>query len=74
MHSNRARAEVDLGSRLLRRRQVEEKTGLSRATIYRFMSQGRFPKPAKGGDYLNLWSEIEIEAWIAERLAARAGA
>jgi prophage regulatory protein len=66
MHANTPR-------RLLRRRQVEDRTGLSRATIYRFLDQGRFPKPTKAGDWMNLWAEDEIDAWINERLAAREG-
>ena len=34
--------------RLLRRRQVEEITGMSRSSIYRLMQDGEFPRPGKG--------------------------
>ena len=33
--------------RLLRRREVEDMTGLSRSSIYRLMKLGLFPRPVK---------------------------
>ena len=36
-----------MNDRLLRRREVEELTGLSRASIYRLMRRGRFPRPVR---------------------------
>ena len=36
--------------RLLRRRQVEEITGMSRSSIYRLMQDGQFPRPVKVGN------------------------
>ena len=35
--------------RLLRRRQVEEVTGMSRSSIYRLMQNGEFPRPVRVG-------------------------
>ena len=35
--------------KLLRRRQVEEITGMSRSSIYRLMQDGQFPRPVKVG-------------------------
>ena len=35
--------------RILRRNDVQKMTGLSRSTIYRWSSNGSFPKPAKLG-------------------------
>ena len=40
-----------MGDRLLRRREVEELTGLSRASIYRLMRGGRFPATCQGQHY-----------------------
>lgn len=56
---------------LIRRRKVEEKTGLSRATVYRKISEGDFPKPVHFSGNLNLWVEVEIDDWIAAKIAAR---
>jgi prophage regulatory protein len=42
--------------------------GLGRSTIYRWMSEGKFPKPVQLGGYAVAWAESEVEGWIAERL------
>ena len=41
----------------------------SKPTIYRWVSQGRFPRPRKYGIQLSGWPESEINAWIEERMA-----
>ena len=53
--------------RLLRRQEVEVKTGLTRSTIYRLMRAGEFPEPLKLGPRAVRWRATEIESWIAER-------
>ena len=40
-------------------------TGLSRATIYRKMRKGQFPKPLKLGDRAVRWRQSEVEGWLA---------
>lgn len=58
--------------RILRRRQVEERTGLSRSTIYSRMSENAFPRPVNlGGGKAVGWIEAEIDAWIKERIERR---
>jgi predicted DNA-binding transcriptional regulator AlpA len=56
---------------LLDPRTVFALVGLSRATIYRHMRQGRFPSPViglqAGRRKLLGWQERDIEAWIAGR-------
>ncbi|MGR3494070.1 helix-turn-helix transcriptional regulator [Citreimonas sp.] len=56
----------------LRRRDVEDITGLSRSTIYRLMSNGEFPKPIKLTGRAVAWPESRISAWLAERHLASA--
>ncbi|GAB3683913.1 AlpA family transcriptional regulator [Salinisphaera sp. T31B1] len=58
--------------RILRRPEVEAKTGFKRAHIYNLIKQGRFPKPMRLGVRAVGWDSLEIEAWIAERLNERA--
>lgn len=53
--------------RLLRRREVEARTGLSRTSIYRNMRNGSFPAPIRVGPRAVRWLEQEIEAWLAGR-------
>lgn len=60
-----------LGNRLLRRREVELKTGKSRASIYADIRAGTFPEPVSIGRNSVAWVEREIEFWVSERLAER---
>lgn len=57
-------------SKILRINEVIERTGLSRATIYRQIKSGQFPKKLSltgaGGRAVG-WLEGSIDAWIAER-------
>lgn len=55
---------------VLRRRQVEARTGLGRSTLYALMADGRFPAPIRLSANTVGWLEHEIEAWIAERAKA----
>ena len=59
-------------SRFLRRRSVEDRTGLSRSTIYLFVQNGTFPRPVRIGGRAVAWLESDIDAWIEARLADRA--
>ncbi|MEJ0038729.1 MAG: AlpA family transcriptional regulator [Gammaproteobacteria bacterium] len=57
--------------RLLRRGEVERKTGFKRAHIYSLMRAGKFPKPARIGVRAVGWDSSEIDQWINARLEAR---
>lgn len=56
--------------RAVRLPEVVERTGLSRATIYRLIAKDAFPRPAKFGR-LSLWREDEVNGFVAGMLAAR---
>lgn len=62
---------LHLGNRLLRRRDVELKTGKSRSAIYAGISNGTFPAPVPIGDKSVAWLEEEVDAWIAARIQER---
>lgn len=55
------------GDRLLRRPEVERRTGLSRTSLYRLMRDGVFPEPIRVGPRAVRWPESEIAAWLAAR-------
>jgi prophage regulatory protein len=55
---------------LLRRPDVERRTGLSRSTIYARMAAGKFPQAVSLGRAV-AWVEAEIDAWIEERIQTR---
>ncbi|WP_026001056.1 AlpA family phage regulatory protein [Pseudoalteromonas sp. NJ631] len=47
-------------------------TGLSRATVYRFMAKDEFPKSVSLGANSVAWVEGEVEDWIlVKKTAAR---
>ena len=56
---------------LLRLPQVSARTGLSRSELYRRITLGTFPMPIKIGARASAWNSLEIDHWIAERIAAR---
>jgi|SRR6516165_97983 len=56
--------------RILRRKQVEVRTGLSRSTIYAMIRDGSFPAPVALGAKAVGWLQSEVEGWISERIRA----
>lgn len=56
------------GTRLIRLPEVQHRVGLGRSTIYRWMAEGKFPKPVQLGGYAVAWAEDDIEGWICAKL------
>ena len=55
--------------RILRLKEVENRTGLKRSTIYNRISLGTFPKQiCLGGERAIGWLESEINDWIQQRI------
>ena len=50
----------------IRIRRVIERTGLSRATIYRKIRRDAFPQPRQLSPNCVGWYESEIDAWIVD--------
>ena len=65
---NKGATEPRRVTRLIRLPEVQHGVGLGRSTIYRWMAEGKFPKPVQLGGYSVAWAENEVEAWIATRL------
>lgn len=55
---------------ILRRSEVEHRTGLSRSTIYLRIAEGRFPKPVSLGGRAVGWVETEITEWLNQQIEA----
>lgn len=66
----RTRQPAD-GHRLIRLPEVLRDVGLSRSEWYRLISLERAPPAVALGERSRAWVESEIQAWIAERIAAR---
>lgn len=54
------------GSKLLRIKEVSNRTSLAKSTISLWVAQGRFPAPTKLSPTIKVWSERDIERWITE--------
>jgi prophage regulatory protein len=68
-------ANMATNLKILRRRQVQERVGLSRSTIYAKLNSKQpdnydatFPKPVSLGAKAVGWIESEIDAWIATQI------
>jgi len=53
---------------ILRRRDVQARTGLSRSTLYLRISQNSFPKSISLGGRTVGWLESEVEDWLAQQV------
>ena len=58
---------------LLRRPEVERRTGLSRSAVYAAIKSGDFPKPVQLGPMSVAWVEHEVSDWINRKIAASRG-
>ena len=57
--------------RLIKLKEVIEKTSLGRSTIYEFIAKGIFPKQVSIGAKSVAWLESEVDDWIMERIGQR---
>ena len=58
--------------RILRIRTVLQRTGLSRATLYRRIQAGAFPKQVRISENCSGWRESAINCWMSDPMAFRA--
>jgi prophage regulatory protein len=58
-------------TRILRRPEVQRRTGLGRTAIYFLMAEGKFPAPIRLTEKSVGWLEAEVAAWIAARVLER---
>ena len=57
--------------RLLRLAQVTHMTGLGRTKVYELQAAGQFPMRVQITSHSVGWVEEEVQAWLAQRVAAR---
>jgi len=50
--------------RIIRLKEVIDSTGLARSTIYKYISEGTFPKLVSLGDRCVGWVDSEVHDWI----------
>jgi len=54
---------------ILRLPAVKHRTGLSRSSIYLQIAKGTFPSPVSLGARAVGWVEVELDGWIARKIA-----
>lgn len=57
--------------RLIKLKEVIEKTSLGHSSIYKFIAEGSFPKQVSLGAKSVAWLESEIDDWIMDRVEER---
>lgn len=62
---------ISIPDRILRRAEVEARTGLARSTIYGMVSKGDFPKPIRLTPGSVGWVSSEIDDWLLSRALSR---
>ena len=60
--------------RLIRRQEVQAKTGLGASSIYAMMQQGTFLKAVNISERRVAWIESDVDQWINERIASHKAA
>jgi prophage regulatory protein len=60
--------QIQTALKILRRKQVESRIGLSRSTIYERIKAGTFPAPISLGAKSVGWIESEIEGWLSAQI------
>jgi len=63
----------NLEKRIFRLAEIVEIISVSKATIYRWIAQGSFPKPIKLGGPRSRsvgWKSTDIDEWIKDRVQA----
>ena len=55
---------------ILRRKQVEARTGLSRSTLYARIKAGTFPAPVSLGPRAVGWIASDEQRWVSDRIDA----
>lgn len=54
--------------KLLRISDLVDITGLGKSTIYKEISEGRFPKPIKIAERTSVWTETDITSWLNSKI------
>lgn len=60
-----------MNMKLIRIKEVMNRTGLARSTVYKYINENNFPKPIKLGSRAVAWVESEIEGWISDVIHER---
>jgi predicted DNA-binding transcriptional regulator AlpA len=57
-----------MSEQIIKLPEVTKITGLARSTIYKLISENRFPKQIKLTSFSSGWVKSEVDQWIDERI------
>ena len=60
-----------MNNKILRIKQVVERIGASKTTIYRWINANQFPRPINLSSSSVGWLEADINDWIQSKIEAR---
>lgn len=55
---------VSSSPKMLRLKEVRERTGLGASTIYKYIQMDAFPRPRKLGPRISRWKSTDIDEWM----------
>lgn len=58
-------------TRLIRLPEVMAICGLSRSSVYAYVTRGEFPAPVKITRQASAWVQQEVQDWVEQRISAR---
>ncbi len=53
-----------MSDRLIRRAEVLHLTGMTKSTMYRYIADGRFPRPVALGEHAVAWRMSDLQEWM----------
>ena len=62
---------LEIVMRIIRLSEVLKCTGLARASVYKYVAEGSFPKPVSLGGRSVGWIESEVQGWVSTRIEER---
>jgi prophage regulatory protein len=62
-------SQLNNALKILRMKQVTERTGICRALVYRYIREGKFPSSIRLGERAVGWYEHDIDAWLSSRIS-----
>lgn len=60
-----------MSQRILKAKEVAERTSVSTAQLYRMVSAGTFPKPIQITEHRKGWLEDDVNNWIGDCIRAQ---
>jgi prophage regulatory protein len=61
--------QLSTALRILRRKQVQDRIGLQKSSLYALIAANKFPRPVRLSARAVGWRAEDVDAWIQSRIA-----